>query len=62
LRYKDRNVVERRINRLEQLPAVATSYDRREQHVPGAPSTSPRQGFWLRDPDRMIQQTGLAGK
>jgi transposase len=49
LRYKDRNVVERCINKLKQLRAVATRYDKREYMYQGTVDVASIR-IWLRDP------------
>jgi transposase len=49
VRYKDRNVVERCINKLKQLRAVATRYDKREYMYQGTVDVASIR-IWLRDP------------
>ena len=49
LRYKDRNVVERCINKLKQYRAVATRYDKREYMYTGTVDVASIR-IWLRDP------------
>lgn len=48
-RYKDRNVVERCINKLKQFRAVATRYDKREYIFHGTVDVASIR-IWLRDP------------
>jgi transposase len=48
-RYKERNVVERCINKLKQLRAVATRYDKREYMYQGTVDVASLR-IWLRDP------------
>ncbi len=47
--YKDRNVVERCINKLKQFRAVATRYDKREYIFHGTVDVASIR-IWLRDP------------
>jgi transposase len=47
--YKDRNVVERCINKLKQFRAVATRYDKREYIFAGTVDVASIR-IWLRDP------------
>jgi transposase len=47
--YKERNVVERCINKLKQLRAVATRYDKREYMYRGAVDVASIR-IWLPDP------------
>ena len=47
--YKDRNVVERCINKLKQFRAVATRYDKREYIFHGTVDVASIR-MWLRDP------------
>jgi transposase len=47
--YKDRNVVERAINKLKQFRAVATRYDKREYIFHGTVDVASIR-IWLRDP------------
>jgi transposase len=49
VRYKDRNVVERCVNKLKQLRAVATRYDKREYMYQGTVDIASIR-IWLRDP------------
>lgn len=49
LRYRDRNVVERCINKLKQYRAVATRYDKREYMYQGTVDVASIR-IWLRDP------------
>lgn len=49
VRYKDRNVVERCVNKLKQLRAVATRYDKREYMYQGTVNVASIR-IWLRDP------------
>jgi transposase len=48
MRYKDRNVVERCVNRLKQLRAVAIGYDEREYMYQGTVDVASIR-IWLRD-------------
>ena len=47
--YKDRNVIERCINKLKQFRAVATRYDKREYIFHGTVDVASIR-IWLRDP------------
>ncbi len=47
--YKDRNVIERAINKLKQFRAVATRYDKREYIFHGTVDVASIR-IWLRDP------------
>jgi transposase len=49
LRYKDRNVVERCINKLKAFRAVASRYDKREYVFAGTVDVASSR-IWLRDP------------
>lgn len=49
LRYKDRNVVERCINKLKAFRAVASRYDKREYMFAGTVDVASIR-IWLRDP------------
>jgi transposase len=48
-RYKERNTIERCVNKLRQFSAVATRFDRREVIDQGANDVASIK-IWLRDP------------